>query len=88
MLLLIDGFTPVTNNKRKRGHSKVDFTALLLQQKPMPLHGIATGNYFYVLKSMRILLESKVRIVPQSYVVDRQPIKRRRVENSRGYKVI
>ena len=54
-----DGFTTVAKNKKKRGRSGIDFSALLVKQQPLPLDGIATENYFHALQSMEATFEAK-----------------------------
>ena len=54
-----DGFTTVAKNKKKRGRSGIDFSALLVKQQPFPLDGIATENYFHALQSMEATFEAK-----------------------------
>jgi hypothetical protein len=71
-LLLTDGFTTVTNNKKKRSRSGVDFSALLVKQQPLPLDGIATENYFQALQSMEVTFESKDVTADKKYGVRRQ----------------
>ncbi|KAL8024078.1 hypothetical protein Plhal710r2_c005g0021591 [Plasmopara halstedii] len=74
MLLLTDGFTTVTNNKRKRGRSGIDFSALLVKRQLMPIDGIATENYFHALQPMEVLFESKDVTADKKYGVRRQII--------------
>lgn len=72
VLLLTDGFTTVTNNKKKRGRGGIDFSALLVKQQPQPLDGIATANYFQALQSMEVTLETKCVTADTKYGVRRQ----------------
>ncbi|CAI5721984.1 unnamed protein product [Peronospora destructor] len=59
LLLTSDGFTTVTKNKKKRGRSGIDFSALLVKQQPLPLDGIATENYFDALQSTEVKFKAK-----------------------------
>ncbi|TYZ68470.1 hypothetical protein PybrP1_005401, partial [[Pythium] brassicae (nom. inval.)] len=45
MLMITDGFTTVSN-KKKRTRGGVDFASMLMKQVPRPLDGVATKNYF------------------------------------------
>ncbi|CAI5747277.1 unnamed protein product [Peronospora destructor] len=49
--MLTDGFTTVTN-KKKRTRGGVDFSTMLTKHVPRPLNGIATQNYFEALQTV------------------------------------
>ncbi|KAI9906509.1 hypothetical protein PsorP6_016588 [Peronosclerospora sorghi] len=48
-----NGFSTVCNNKKR----SIEFAVLLREQRPEPLDGISTKNYFTVLQSMEVGLE-------------------------------
>ena len=74
LLLMADGFTTVTNSKKKRGRSGISFSDLLVKQQPRPLNGIATANYFRELQSMEVTFESKDVTADKTLGVRRQVV--------------